>query len=126
AASQGRTEKVKQLLANGADIEERGGPYRSTPLHIASLSNYEVVVLLLLERGAEVSPTNKDGETPLHYAALGGHTTVGRLLLAYMADGSSRDKNGRMPLHFSVNEAVALLLLEHGADVSAKAYDGRT
>ena len=126
AASHGRIQKVKHLLTNGADIEERGGPYKSTPLHIASLSSYEEVVLILLEMTADVSVKNKDGETPLHYAALGGHTIVARLLLSKGADVSATDNHGRMPLHFAVNENVAKLLIEHGAELSATASDGTT
>ena len=126
AASHGRSALVKQLIENGADREERGGPYKSTPLHIAALSNCEAVVLILLELTADLSVKNKDGETPLHYAALGGHTRVAGLLLDKGADVSATDNHGRMPLHFAVTENLAKLLVEHGAQLSAKAFDGTT
>ncbi|KAJ1469523.1 hypothetical protein T484DRAFT_1851473 [Baffinella frigidus] len=42
AAHHGRTEEVRRLLAEGADIEEHGGPRASSALHAAVYHGREV------------------------------------------------------------------------------------
>ena len=65
AASLGRKEEVRQLLAQDPDLEERGGPKHSTPLEIAVLSGHGGVVRQLLEAGAEMSANPRHGREPL-------------------------------------------------------------
>ena len=99
AALLGQKKEARQLLFGGANIEERGGiaPYLSTPLQIAVHQGWVMVVQLLLEHGADSSVINVVGE----------HGGV-------MRDGGT-------PLHDARgHEAVALRLLQHGADVSAR------
>ena len=66
SASRGQTEKVRQLLAEGADVEVKAGPMKSTPLHEAARLGHEEVVLMLLDHGANVYAKQTDGATPLH------------------------------------------------------------
>ena len=40
-----------------------------TPLHVAAHYDHQNVALLLLEKGASVKATAKNGYTPLHIAA---------------------------------------------------------
>jgi ankyrin repeat protein len=68
AASLGQPEEVLRLLMGGADIQEKGGPIESTPLHEAARLGNEGVVLVLLEYGANVYAKQTDGATPLHIA----------------------------------------------------------
>ncbi|KAJ1476981.1 ankyrin repeat-containing domain protein [Baffinella frigidus] len=60
-----RTAEVRQLLADGADIE-RGGQFHTTPLHGAACSGHADILRLLLEHGADTSATGIGGWTPLH------------------------------------------------------------
>ena len=129
AASLGQTEEVKQLLAIGADIEDKAGEQEATPLHHAAAGGHEAAVRLLLERGAEKSSKTTVGETPLHLAVFNGHEAVSRLLIERGADVSSKTNEGATPLYFAASEGfeeVIRLLLEHGADVSATATGGVT
>jgi ankyrin repeat protein len=122
-------EEVRQLLADGADVEERGGPMKTSPLHQAALVGGEAVARLLLEHGADVSVKDRFGFTPLHWAAVVGGEAVTRLLLEHGADVSSKNNSGGTPLHLdarSGNQAVALLLLQAGANVSATDTAGDT
>ena len=79
------------MLADGARIDERGGPLESTPLHEAAHSaeytgrkgintGRNAVVRLLLQLGADVSAKDTNGDTPLQYAERQGHEEVARLL----------------------------------------------
>lgn len=64
AAMKGGMEEVKTLLGNGAEIQERGGKFKSSPLHISALHGHEHTSLLLIEKMADVSAKDKDGRKP--------------------------------------------------------------
>ena len=152
AVSQGQVGKVWQLLNEDVDVEQKGGPDASTPLHEAVTFRCPVMVRLLLEHGADVSAKKTDGNTPLHdlcddldvlvygkYGELYDAPAIReeysealdliQLLLHHHADPSAKDNYGNTPLHSSAgagdNHTVALLL-EQGADVSAKNCYGYT
>jgi hypothetical protein len=72
AAVYGRFEEVRQLLADGAIIEEKGGERGCGPLHAAAQGGHVDVARLLLAGGALVSAKDTDGGFPLHYAAHAG------------------------------------------------------
>ena len=90
AAWDGRAAVVRQLLAEGSDIEERGGVSLSTPLGAASWRGHKIVALLLLEQGAEISATDVYNWTPLHSASRWGREAIVRLLLNRGADLQSK------------------------------------
>jgi ankyrin repeat protein len=58
--------------------------------------------------------------TPLRQASFWGHLSIVRLLIISRADVSAQDNRGKAPLHVAGGEAVARVLLEHGADLSVK------
>ncbi|KAJ1489229.1 ankyrin repeat-containing domain protein [Baffinella frigidus] len=149
-------QKVLQLLENGADIEQRGGPDESSLLFVFVEKRKEALAKLLLGKGADVSTKTNTGETPLHAAAkavapppphspplavslsvtshppphpLQVDESMVRLLLAGGADVLAKTNSGDTPLHFAVEDwytSLVLLLLEHGADASAKGEEGWT
>jgi ankyrin repeat protein len=123
-------EEVMKLLADGPDIEERGGPApTTTPLFEAAFRGHTDIVHLLLEHGGDLSATDAYGYKPLHRSALMGHTAVVVLLLEKGADISAIDNVGMTSLHRAARwgrEEVVQLLLEHGADTSAKDNVGET
>jgi ankyrin repeat protein len=74
------------------------------------------------ERGGTLAG---DLTTPLQVAVIRGHTDVVQLLLEHGADTSAAFE-GETPLHRTKDEAIALLLFQHGADVSARNNLGQT
>jgi ankyrin repeat protein len=109
-----------ELLHHGADVTLRDGTH-STPLHLA-LSNGDFSILeLLIEHGADVNARNRSRSTPLHLAsrlAVSSLVSVNimRLLLRQRADMREKKYN-------TYRDRIAnnvRVLLEHGADVTAR------
>ncbi|KAJ1467991.1 ankyrin repeat-containing domain protein, partial [Baffinella frigidus] len=91
ASVRGQTQNVLGLLEAGADIEEKGGPAFTTPLHESALQGHVALTLLLLEHRADLSARDDGGDTPLHYSSLQGHGDLTLLLLENGADVSVKD-----------------------------------
>lgn len=58
----------------------------NTALHIASLAGQELIVIILVENGANVNVQSLNGFTPLYMAAQENHESVVRYLLAHGAN----------------------------------------
>lgn len=86
AAEHGKAQRVKELIAQGADVNftnERG----SSALIQAALHNHKAVVSLLLDNGAEVNAVDThSGDTSLMLATWNGHIDIVKLLLRHGAD----------------------------------------
>ena len=79
---------------------------------------------LLIEVGADVNKTNRDGETPLFIAIQSGQYTLVQPLIKAGADVDISDGRGSTPLSLAVsdeNETVVRALIEAGADVGVAA-----
>ena len=139
---------ARMLLTAKADVgakEHRG----MTALHRAAANGHKEVVGVLLDAGADIATSNDaNGRTPLHCAVMHGRMGVAELLLDARADVSAKDASGCTPLHCvasvkgreaarfatwahqevasastvtsTLNERLARLLLDAGADVVAK------
>ncbi|KAJ1486173.1 ankyrin repeat-containing domain protein, partial [Baffinella frigidus] len=73
------------LLKDDVDVEKKG-PCGTSPLHGAAEGGHAEIVLLLLQKGANMTSITEDGETPLLLAARWGHNTTVQLLLDKGAD----------------------------------------
>ena len=126
---------VAQLLAKefGADVAvacKKG----ETVLHVAAeRGDVEAVRVLVAELGTSMEARTMQGSTPLHYAVRGKRTDVVRTLATMGADMQARAgglKEWCMAIHIAVRidcrEMVLTLVNEFGADVNARADDGRT
>lgn len=135
AAEADSTEIVGLLLAHHADVEAKDSDLRLglvkwTPLHYAvgyGFENNQDIARLLLAHNANVEVKDENGRTPLHWAAIRGQVGMVGLLLEHGANVEAKDEDGRTPLWFvtadgggdssrsEVNDAIADLLLAHGA-----------
>lgn len=105
AAATGRSPDVLALLLDGGGkLDSKMGPSRSSLLHLAVWYHHEASIRLLVERGLSVDVRARWRRTPLHYAL---HQPEAN----YVATES---------------ESIARLLLELGADPSAKDDEGLT
>src|SRR5688572_9665567 len=140
AVSHGQIEKVKSLLAAGANPNSRGKD-GMTPLMFASQPKrtpigkmdgaYTVtakgrpeLVKLLLSRGAKLEATDKHGRTALIIAASEGMLEVARVLVNSGANVNAKDQvlKATPLLWASINKYTPMIkfLMEKGADVNAR------
>ncbi|KAN0123104.1 Ankyrin repeat-containing domain protein [Russula decolorans] len=89
------------------------------------------IARMLIERGADVTAQNNDGETPLHLASAPSsrarfspqkYAEVVHMLLEHGADVNARNKNGFTPFVLALQVGLAEIihvLVQHGADPGA-------
>ena len=112
--------KIKQLIAAGADVNRRSKNGFS-PLHWACCRHPELVAVLIAA-GADVNAKDEEGGTPLHWAALHTMPETVEALLKAKADPNARDKKGWSPLALAADnngaEIVAVLRQAGGREES--------
>ncbi len=129
AAMGGHVERVRELLAAGANVNVEQGTYHGTPLQYAAAGGHGETVEVLLDHGATVGSRDANGRTPLVWAATNGHANVAQRLLDAGADVNATNDGGWTPLHYAVSKghtATAQLLIDRGADVRAKNSQEKT
>ena len=112
AARSGNAVKVRELLAQGVDVNAKWR-YNTTSLLMAARRGHAEVVKELLDHGAD--PNARDtiyGFTPLSAAAQNGHLEIVRMLLARNAEG--RDQ-ALMAAVGGNNPAMVEAILDSGA-----------
>ena len=99
-------------------------------LHDACMEGDVEGVKRMLEKGYSVNSLDPNiGSGPLHYACLSGQVAVTKLLIYSHANLELRNSNGLTPLLCAVERKqsdIVLLLIEKGADVTAKNKSGYT
>ncbi|KAJ0299629.1 hypothetical protein COL516b_009136 [Colletotrichum fioriniae] len=134
AAQNGRPGMVMLLLRAEYDVDELDYG-ELTPLHRAAEKGHESIAKLLIENGADVDSEGKRMRTPLLLAITHGREATVRILLENNANANgSSDKDYSSPLYeaslsgYKVDppEAIVKLLVENGANIKYRHYDGGT
>ncbi|KAK4938508.1 hypothetical protein LTR10_021040 [Elasticomyces elasticus] len=128
AASVGSTEIAELFLGRNPGLASQADQNGVTPLHAASDSDVEDMVLLLLKAGVEVDARDSLGRTPLLRAAENGFDESASLLIQFGADIHAKDNRGKTSLHLAIpnGEPLIKLLLDNGADADPKDNNGAT
>lgn len=140
----------KLLLDRGADPNARNISWRTALQEAAMSVRYHNIdprptIQLLLKHGAFVNASDKEGWTPLSECGLRGKSEIADILLAHgahvdatpgpddPASSTNPDLKGqhtRTPLvlcgEWSWNEDLIVMLIERGADLEAKNWNGQT
>jgi len=131
AAEQNNTSVIKELLKNGAKIDEtNSGKWSATPLYWSLFTCKFEAAELLLNKGANANSADSFGLAPLHLAVCCKDVDLSFIenFIQKGADinyGSASD--GLTSLHHAIScgaDDVARLLIEKGANVNALAEDG--
>ena len=135
---------LKLLVDAGADVNVQNELHKNTPLMFAVACNSTNLIKLFVEAGAKLDLKNKYGQTTLmvglskRYDFNYGDFSVGfpvnaidaiNLLLELGAKVNDTNMHGSTALHKAAeirNPYIATLLLENGADITAKDCYGNT
>lgn len=121
AVKNGDMAGLGDLIAAGEDLEAQD-KFVGTALHWAALTDNIEAAGVLIAAGADVNAASRgDGATALHLTAQRGSIGVAASLIEAGANMDARDTAGEAPLNLAAGNdqpAVALLLLEAGADIN--------
>jgi ankyrin repeat protein len=133
AVASGNKAKTELVLRGGISANTKDDQGQSALIMATALPSTDIADLLIAH-GADVNSRSKDGATPLMAAIITGHKDTAKLLLRKGAEVNASAPVGspapqQMPMLFI---AIALgdieitqLLIEEGADVTAKLSDGQ-
>jgi ankyrin repeat protein len=127
AASIGDPELADLLLHRGAIVDSKDSRGR-TPLMNAVVStnhsNRSKIAAMLIAAGAKQESRDNDGWDVLHHAVAIGDVQMVEISLKNGANARSTDRRGFTPMHLAMNKETARLLIQYGADPSAKSPSG--
>jgi hypothetical protein len=112
AVMRGRTNRVQELLKNGAAVNTQSDTGR-TALMFAALKGRTDILQALIKNGAVVDTKNEEGWTALMYAAWNGHTQTVQTLIRSGAKVDAKNAAGATALTNAVRNGhhdVARLL----------------
>lgn len=106
AAGKGYQRWCSLLLRRGHDVNITSAGTEFTPLHLAAGSGHELMIELLLERGAVVDALDTNSETPLHHAARNCRMEAANILLRNNADVDAINCEWDTPLLQAIGQLV--------------------
>ena len=98
-------------------------------LNYAAGLNLSMLIMALIQQGADVNAENRLGWRPLHYAAKANAVDTADVLLQCGADVNAKENSGLTPLHYAAGKNAVdttNVLLQCGADVNARGNCGQT
>jgi hypothetical protein len=104
AAREGNRDALLENLKAGISVNAKDPQGGATPLNTAAMCGQTELAKLLIEKGADISISNPDGNTALHLAAFFGHEKMVQLLLDSGATVSAQSKRGETALAVVASE----------------------
>ncbi|KAG2458143.1 PP16A phosphatase, partial [Polypterus senegalus] len=103
AATRNDVEEVQNMVKSGIspDLYNEDG---LTALHQCCIDDFEEMVRILLEAGADVNACDSELWTPLHAAATCGHLSLVELLISHGANLLAVNADGNMPYDLCEDE----------------------
>jgi uncharacterized protein len=98
AAREGNLAAVKESLATGTSVNSREPLSGATPLNVSAVSGQTAVAALLIDRGADLSIANNDGNTAMHIASFFSYPDLVELFLKHGASIHVKNAKGETPL----------------------------
>jgi membrane protease YdiL (CAAX protease family) len=123
AVKDGQLDKVKALLAKGANVNTSDKDGLTPLMHAADQGNMEAAKVLI-EKGGYVDAKSQEGATALMFAVQSGHLDMVKLLLANGADVNEEQKCPRTALQLAEQQdqsKIVELLKSHGAETDHNA-----
>jgi ankyrin repeat protein len=117
---------VRRLIKAGADLNRNGD---SSPLIIACRTNNEKIVEILIDSGADIDYTDKNGDTALIHMSGSDYPNIVNILLNRGANINFIGYIGETALFNAVRlqkENILDILLNRGANVNIKNIHGET
>ena len=130
ASFNGMTSVVKQLVNNGAIVNAIRKNKQNAAFNAAQEGHLEILKILVSKDPSVADRIGYQGRTPLGAAAMCGHLEVIKFLVEECNSTiDARDEFNHTPLslatYLNQREAVKYLISQ-GANVSIKAYQGKT
>eukprot|EP00462_Mataza_sp_D1_P020207 CAMPEP_0175138470 /NCGR_PEP_ID=MMETSP0087-20121206/10369_1 /TAXON_ID=136419 /ORGANISM="Unknown Unknown, Strain D1" /LENGTH=194 /DNA_ID=CAMNT_0016421381 /DNA_START=18 /DNA_END=602 /DNA_ORIENTATION=+ len=126
-------EKVKELLAKGADLNGKHPDSGQTPVMAATLGGRLEILKYLMSQGADPSIGEMMGYTPMHGVGFQGRWEVGEYLITeHNLDPNDFHEDGFAPLHRACwgeterHTETVKMLLRHGVDPQLKTKEGKS
>ena len=128
ASANGRTDEVKALIGQGADVNSKD-TWDRTCLHASATSGDIETVKLLIFSGADIHSKDSSCRRAVHRAAVIGSTEVMLALIEAGADVNAMDNLNRTALHLAAmmgNASILPALIAHGAELNPIDIAGNT
>ncbi|RHY59939.1 hypothetical protein DYB38_002002 [Aphanomyces astaci] len=104
-------DKVRHLLDDVKVSPNARTPEGSFPVHTAAYNGRVDILLLLIERGADISALGPRDNTPLHLACAQGHLEMAKLLVAKGANVAQRNKSLKTSYDVATGDTLRQWLL---------------
>ena len=119
AVAEDDVEAVERLLREGVEINAVKGEFKTSILMEAAVRGNVGVMKLLIENGADLNMTDKDGWTALMGATVQGHMESVKLLLEQGVEVNAKNNNGETALVMAAgmkHEEIMHALIQYCAE----------